>query len=595
MKSGEVSFFRKGNCDERHPIGETGAPAQSAADGTAVSHAAVKERYIVKKSRIIAYLIAFVVFLGYVFFEAPNLNPLYPEGAILWCVVITVCIAIWLVTRGSLFHFVVGSNGQRELSFDNTKKLSKAVKLGVLIPWGIVILVFIGSSVLFQFNAYRNQLTEPQERTFDTDVQVVDVNNVPVVDKDLAEKLADKKLGEKTSLGSQVETGEPVIQQVNGKLMWVVPLEHSGFFKWFANLNGTPGYITVSANNMQDVQYVDGKNIKIQPKAYLLQNLNRYARLNGGLFTGMTDYSFEIDDEGTPYWVISTYKNTRGFSLPEATGAIIVNATTGETHRYTIDSIPSWVDRIQPEEFVMTQINNRGEYINGILNFSNKDKFRTSPGDAVIYNNGRCYLYTGLTSVGKDDSIISFMMVDMITKEVFNYKVAGATENAARASAEGKVQNLKYNATFPLILNIEERPTYFMTLKDAEGLVKQYAYVSLEDYSVVGTGETMNAALENYRSNLMHADKLGVPAEDLLEEKEEMTGTVLRIASELTDKDTVYKIILKEQPDKIYRVSYLVSDELALTIEGDRVTLTYTGTDDSIITASGFDNLEFTQ
>lgn len=154
-----------------------------------------KVRYTVKKSRIIAYLIAFVVFLGYVFFEAPNLNPLYPEGAILWCVVITVCIAIWLVTRGSLFHILIGENGQRELSFDNTKKLSKAVKLGVLIPWGVVILVFIGSSVLFQFNGYRNQLTEPQERTFDSDVQVVDVNNVPVVDKDLAASWRIKSLG----------------------------------------------------------------------------------------------------------------------------------------------------------------------------------------------------------------------------------------------------------------------------------------------------------------------------------------------------------------------------------------------------------------
>lgn len=382
---------------------------------------------------------------------------------------------------------------------------------------------------------------------------------------------------------------------MNGKLMWVVPLEHSGFFKWLANLDGTPGYITVSATNMQDVQYVDGKNIKIQPKAYLLQNLNRYARLNGGLFTGMTDYSFEIDDEGTPYWVVSTYRNTRGFSLPEATGAIVVNATTGESRRYTIDTIPSWVDRIQPEDFIMAQINNRGEYINGILNFSNKDKFRTSPGEAVIYNNGRCYLYTGLTSVGKDDSIISFMMVDMITKEVFNYKVAGATENAARASAEGKVQNLKYKATFPLILNIEGRPTYFMTLKDAEGLVKQYAYVSLEDYSIVGTGETMAAAMENYQSNLRHADNSGVPAEDLLEEKVEVRGTVLRVASETTEKDTLYKLILSEQPDKIYRVSYLVSDELALTREGDRVALTFSKTEDSIITVSGFDNLEFAQ
>lgn len=98
----------------------------------------------------------------------------------------------------------------------------------------------IGSSVFFHWKAYRDQLGEPIVKKFSSEIQVVDTNQIPVVDRALAIKLADKKLGEKPSLGSQVYIGEPVIQMVNDKLVWVVPLHHSGVFKWLTNMSGTP-------------------------------------------------------------------------------------------------------------------------------------------------------------------------------------------------------------------------------------------------------------------------------------------------------------------------------------------------------------------
>ena len=271
----------------------------------------------------------------------------------------------------------------------------------------------------------------------------------------------------------------------------------------------------------------------------------------------------------------------------------MVNATTGEMEKYTIDTIPEWVDRIQPEDFIIRQINNKGEYVRGWLNFADKDKYRASAGHMIIYNNDRCYLFTGMTSVGGDDSAIGFIMVDMVTKESIVYQMPGATEMAAQGSAEGKVQHLGYDATFPLILNVEGQPTYFMALKDQSRLIKQYAFVSVANYSIVGTGETIPLALRDYQQGLKNSGIAGVapPAS----EQAVVTGTVERIASEVSGGDTVYKMILAEHPDKIFTVPALVSDELALTREGDCVKIEYTEGDGIISQATVFDNLAYTQ
>ena len=212
----------------------------------------------------------------------------------------------------------------------------------VLLPWAVFVVVNVISMPLFNSDAYKNQLTEPEEKVFSSDMQAIDVDSIPVVDKALAAKLADKKLGEKPSLGSQVVLGEPVIQTVNEELVWVVPLYHSGLFKWVSNMDGSDGYIVVSATNMRDVEYVEGYKIKYQPNAYLFDNLQRKIRFSGGFFTGIDDFSFELDDTGRPYWVVTTYRNSWGFSLPEADGIILLDAQTGETHRYGLDEIPEW-------------------------------------------------------------------------------------------------------------------------------------------------------------------------------------------------------------------------------------------------------------
>lgn len=548
-----------------------------------------------KKKKAWIFLVITLLVLLYVFVEAPTLSPLYLDGAIFWAVLITIYVGLNALMKIGEFSFDAEKTqpGQVPFSFSARQKFPKLSAVIIAMPWILIVVVMILCSVFFQWKAYRDQLGEPEIKKFDNEVQAIDVAQIPIVDENLALQLAQKKLGERPALGSQVALYSATIQMVDGELVWVVPLYHSGFFKWLANLSGTPGYIVVSATNTNDVRYVEGYKIKYHPGSYLLFDITRKVRFGPGLMTGITDYSFELDDEGQPYWAISTYKNSRGFSLPEADGIILLNATTGQMDRYGMDEVPEWVDRVQPEDFVLAQIANRGNYVHGIFNFANKDKYRPSEGHNIVYNNGRCYLFTGLTSVGADDSAIGFIMVDMVTKEPIMYEMSGATEEAAQRSAEGRVQDLKYRATFPIILNIDSQPTYFMTLKDNIGLIKQYAFVSVTNYSTVGTGESVSAAMRDYENKLRSdgvttIGKLGGVVEQL-------EGTILRISGEYSGGNTVYKFLLSEKPDILFIAESTAGAELALTQPNDKIQVEYSLSSDGTAEVTSFDNLLFTQ
>ncbi|HEX2939067.1 MAG TPA: hypothetical protein VHO66_09155 [Ruminiclostridium sp.] len=538
-----------------------------------------------KKSKVIITAVLIVIYAAIVFFAAPNLNPLYGDGLAFWAFIVTSLVVVILISKGLLtIADAVGGH----VKVKSLRKFHPAYIIVGIAPWIILIAVNIYAIPFFHSARYRDQMPQAESRTFTSDLQAIDVSQLPIVDSDLAYKLADKKLGEKPALGSQVTLGTPTIQKVNGKLVWVVPLEHSGFFKWASNMSGTPGYIIVSATNPRDVSYIDKYKIKYQPRAYLLDNLKRYARFNGGLFTGITDYSFELDDSGRPFWVITTYKNLLGFSMPEATGAIVIDAQTGKSMRYSVKNMPGWVDRVQPQDFIMAQLNNRGNYIHGVFNFSNKDKFQTSEGSIIVYNKGRCYLFTGITSVGQDESATGFMLVDMVTKKPYLYEMSGATEYAAQTSAEGKVQNLKYTASYPLITNVSGAPTYFMTLKDNAGLIKQYAFVSVKDYTTVGTGETISAALNDF-DRLMRGSSSGNLAETE-NPKQKLSGTISRFSAESQGGSTVYKFMLAEKPGQIFTSTYDISNQLALTKEGDKVTIMFEKDGGNVYNVSDFTN-----
>lgn len=285
---------------------------------------------------------------------------------------------------------------------------------------------------------------------------------------------------------------------------------------------------------------------------------------------GHTDYTFELDDNGKPYWVVTRYDNAVGIAETKAVGALIMDAQSGESEVYNIDNLPSWVDRIQPSTYIKRYIDKWGELVHGIFNFSDKDKLKTTSGMNVIYNKDTCYYYTGITSVGSDESLVGFTLTNTRSGETKLYKTAGATESASMKSAEGKVQQYGYTATFPYLINIQNEPTYFMTLKDSSGLVKQYAMVNVKNYNTVGVGDTLQSTLNKYLEGLTNTN---ISLEGGSKE-ETVLGEVERIGVVVKEGTSIYDVKLKGT-DNIFSVSTEMSREVALTSVGDSVSVKY--------------------
>ena len=279
--------------------------------------------------------------------------------------------------------------------------------IGVAVLYVVSLVVF---SPLIMLNEHRDLIGSVEEVEFSSQIEYIDLKQLPTIDKQLAAKLADKKLGEIPSLGSQVTIGDLTLQSIAGQLYYVAPLEHSSLFKWLINNEGTKGYIKVSAINQNDVQLVTELNgqpihLKYLESAYLFSDLDRAAYIRD-MKAGHTDYTFELDDEGNPYWVITRYDNAIGLTEQKAIGVLIIDAQTGESNIYDIENTPKWVDRIQPSGYINNYLNKWGELVHGIFNFSDKDKLKTTPGSKILFNNDKCYYYTGITSVGNDEGLV---------------------------------------------------------------------------------------------------------------------------------------------------------------------------------------------
>lgn len=452
----------------------------------------------------------------------------------------------------------------------------------------------ITSLPMFRSEAYRNVLGNVKNgEKISNHIAPISLDKIRVVDEDLAMLLGEKIIGSQPALGSQVEIGEFTIQKVNDDLYWVAPLLHTGFFKWYNNSEGTPGYVMVSATNERDVklvQQIDGKPIKIkyQPEAFFGSRIDRHVYFSGYATVGLEDFSFEIDDKGNPFWVVTKYKKTVGFAGNEATGVLIVNAQTGKVSDYNIENTPLWVDRIQPIHFIEKQLTDWGEYVHGYWNFSNENKLQITEGMTLVYGqNHKAYWYTGLSSVGKDESTVGFVLVDTRTKEATFYKQSGATEYAAQRSAQGKVQEKGYSVSLPIPYLINNIPTYVMTLKDAGGLVKMFAMVSISDYTIVGVGNTMRETLMSYKNVYNMADNRINP--ESVSAKKTIESIVTRISSDVKNGNSFYYFTVKDDA-KIFVGSSQLSSELPVTAVGDSVHLSFDADLEQVIDVSGFDN-----
>lgn len=482
-------------------------------------------------------------------------------------------------------------SSNRDATQDRTRHWGAGIMTGTGLLFLTIVPMF-STWALFHGDDYYGLIGDVTESTFSTDTSPLDPTQVRIVDSAIARRLGEKRLGEDPSLGSRVNLGAPRIQQVNNDLVWVIPLSHSGFMKWWYNSRGTPGYVTVSATDESDVrlvQQLDGDDIHLKYNAgsFWSDSLERHLYTNGYSTVGLTDFTFEIDDTGKPYWVVTQYDKTVGFSGEDASGVLVMDAQTGEIEPYDIDEAPAWIDRIQPHDFVARQLDDWGMFVHGWYNPGGEDRLGVTEGITLVYGeDGRSYWYTGMSSRGADDSTIGFALVDTRTKEAHLYKQPGATEIAAARSAEGAVQEKDYNSSFPILYNVSGMPTYFTTLKDKAGLVKMVAFVSVENYEVVGVGDNVQSALRTYRRAV--ASKGNAVAPDTVVTIQEVTGKILRMAK---DTEGNYYFVIQGQENKAFIGGVSTSVELPLSREGDTITVAFEDGGNETVDITRFDNL----
>ena len=528
-----------------------------------------------KRAFIVAAIVLIVALAASYWWFHPALNLQSPQ-VWSWIILIAVVVAVALkilslrsLAHGALFRRLIA------------------------VPIAVIIAFVVGVVAGFPFipgNAERYAtVLETTDGTFSEDIEEVDYSEVPVIDHASAVLLGDRAMGSIPEYVSQFEISSAYSQiNYHGRPVRVSPLTYADLFKWFSNRNtGIPAYVLVDMVTQEaEVVRLD-EPIKYSESEPLARNIDRYVQLKYPTYM-FDQKSFELDEDGTPWWVFPVQRRTIGlFQGTTIQRVVLVNACTGETEDYAVEDVPTWVDRAYPSDLIIQQYNWSGMYANGWLNswLGQRDVVRTTSGTngELGYNylaqGEDIYLYSGVSSVTADSSSIGFILVNQRTGESHFYPVAGATEDSAMASAEGELQNLRYQATFPLLLNVAGQPTYFMSMKDDAGLVKMYAMINVEHYQSVATGGTVAACQDNYLA-MLAAD--GTLSEEQAVEsgaQETVSGKIATIAQAVIDGNSHFYVTLEGSaeiydfalPDYTRSRVYRVGDEISFTCTAEEV------------------------
>lgn len=474
-----------------------------------------------------------------------------------------------------------GSKGRKK-SFTkfNFNIVPYLVPVAILV---LVILIGIAGSTIFNSEKYSSILSV-EETEFSQDInESVGTDSIALMDTPSAQMLGDREIGSLSSVVSQFNVSDNYTQiDYQGKPIKMSALNYAGFFKWINNKDkGVCGYVTVDPVSMS-ASYKECDGMKYVPSAYIFEDAYRHVWLKYPT-TMFGNAHFEIDENGKPYYIFSTYKMTVAlFNGKTVDGCIILDPTTGEATKYALKDVPKWVDMVFPGDMLCEQYNWYGTLQNGYLNSiigkkgckqvtsyysSDEESDDETPTSDYGYvaKDGDIWIYTGITSVNGDSSNIGFLLANERTGEAHYFNIAGADEKSAMAAAEGEVQEKGYQASFPSLINIDGNSTYIMVLKDAGGLVKLYAAVNVEQYNLVTTATTQAGCLAKYR------ELLGIEEPEDTTQKDIVTITVADI--KYIDIDGNTYIYLIDNKNNIYKAKASSNEQLLLVKTGDKLEL----------------------
>ncbi len=515
------------------------------------------------KKKLLIVLAAVIAAGGYYYVALPAINIHSSET---WFFVLFLLVAL------ALLYAARKRFGRDELKRSKVMKCFGAVILGL----GVVYLLgSLFSSPIINAKKYQKLLTV-KEGEFTEDIEELSFDKIPLLDKDTAEILGDRKMGSMVDMVSQFEV-DSIYSQINyqDNPVRVSPLRYANLIKWFTNRsNGIPAYIRINMANQTTELVKLEEGIKYTTSEHLNRNIYRHLRFAHPTYI-YGELSFEIDERGVPYWIAPVKKFNIGLFGGETVGKVVLcNAITGDMKTYGIKDVPEWVDRAYSADLLVQLFDYYGTLKHGFFNsvLSQKDCLMTTDGYNYLALEDDVWMYTGVTSVNGDQSNVGFVLSNQRTMETKYYKVEGATEASAMSSAEGQVQNLKYKATFPLLLNISGEPTYFIALKDDAGLVMKYAMVNVQKYQIVAIGNSVSQCEENYLE-LLFSNGVKEVEKDTREIKK-TTGKITKIAQAVIDGTSHYYIMVEGSED-IFDVSVVDFIDVIRCEEGQTVVMEY--------------------
>ena len=536
-----------------------------------------------KRTIVIAVIVALLIIAAAYWWFHP---PISINSTDTWLfVIIFILLPCFLFARGRSRRYETGDS-----KLDPNPGKSKSFKILSFVPVIILVLGLVGwvtSLDLFPGNAKKYaEVLQTDTMTFAEDIQEVNYSQVPVIDRDSAILLGNREMGTIPDYVSQFEIS-PLYSQINymGAPVRVSPLGYADLFKWFTNRGeGIPAYslVNMTTQDAEIVRLGEGNGMKYTASEPLARNIDRYVQLKYPFYI-FDEKSFEIDEEGQPWWICPVRKYTIGLFGGETIDHVVMcNASTGECSEMSLSEVPQWVDRVYPADLLIRQYNWSGKYQQGWFNswLGQSGVVQTTPGSGgqlgynYIAKDDDVWVYTGVTSATADNSIVGFVLVDQRTAESHFYSVAGATETSAMESAEGQVQNLRYTSTFPLLINVSNQPTYFMALKDAAGLVKKYAMIDIQRYQNVAVGDTVAECQKNYETLL--ATNGTISAADISTSSTfgETNGTIRTMATAVIEGNSHFYVML-EGDDAIYDFALPGAIEIVGYSIGDSISFSF--------------------
>lgn len=534
------------------------------------------------KVAVIAVIAMLAVAFGYYYVVLPPINihaPGFWQFVIVLALVLTAVFGITgLENAGETYKNVMGME-IKEPKYEFKSKIAKnTFRLCGILTIVLVVIFAVGSilsSDIVNASKYQ-QLLNVETRDFAEDIKEVSYDQIPVLDRESAETIGNRVMGTMVDMVSQFEVSS-LYTQINyqNKPVRVSPLEYGSLVKWFSNhSSGIPGYIRIDMTTQEAECVRLEEAIKYSTSDHFGRNIYRHLRFAYPTYI-FDDLSFEIDEQGTPYWICPVKKYNIGLFGGVTIGRVVLcNAVTGEMTDYAIEDVPQWVDKVFKAELLIELYDYHGTLKHGYLNsvLSQKDCLVTTDGYNYIALDDDVWVYTGITSVGQDESNVGFVLMNQRTMETRYYVISGAEEYSAMSSAEGKVQHLGYSATFPLLINVGGEPTYFMALKDSSGLVKSYAMLNIEKYQMVAIGDSVSECETNYKK-LMADSGIVTESEPEYEEKK-AAGKIERIIQTVIDGNSHFYVLL-EGRSELFDVSVAELVDIVRYSVGDTITFTY--------------------